>query len=115
MGRIREMTSQIHRIWMTAEVDAWSRGFDYADYIDLRQKRGDTSAPLSERGYKSLCDLLRTEMTQEFEADEALDHELQAFQLACPALTHKRNSLGVFQSAKTALAWAVWCKARNYE
>lgn len=60
------MTSQIHVLYMTAEVDAWSRDFDYEDYIDLKTKRGDISQPLSRRAYGTLRALMNQEMVDDF-------------------------------------------------
>jgi hypothetical protein len=62
MGRVRDLTTQVHRIYMTAEVDAWSRDFNYEGYVDLKQKRGDHSKVLSPKGYSMLCDMMQYEV-----------------------------------------------------
>jgi len=58
------MTTIVHRFWLTAEADAWSRDFTHEDYIDLKTKRGDTSTPLTEEGYVAFCSFMDDEMSR---------------------------------------------------
>lgn len=51
----------ITSFWSTPEVDAWSRGFDYAEYLRLCNLAAPAANPLSELGYQRLCDLLNSE------------------------------------------------------
>ena len=44
-------------IWTTVEVDAWSRAFNYNDYLDLHSKAGCKGSPLSFDTYQSFCEL----------------------------------------------------------
>ena len=61
-------------IYSSVELDAWSRNFDYAGYVDLHNKCKVTGAKLSAEGWKAFCDLMFLEMMVYF-ADK---HENEA-------------------------------------
>lgn len=42
-------------IWSTVECYAWSRNFDYEEYLDMHSKSGTTGEPASAGMYADLC------------------------------------------------------------
>lgn len=44
-------------LWGTVEADAWSRNFNYDEYLNLHQLAGVTQEPISFDGYQSLMEL----------------------------------------------------------
>lgn len=55
-------------IWCTAEADAWSRNFDYANY---RRIQADIhAAPLCEAAYAKLCEALNLQHHQDVNSGE---------------------------------------------
>jgi hypothetical protein len=53
-------------IWSTIECDAWSRDFDYANYLRIRELSGIQSNPVSEEMYLNLKHAFETEMRNDF-------------------------------------------------
>lgn len=53
-----------HRIWKTPEADAWSRGFNYAEYVNTICKYCKIT-PISENLYRALCTAFEDEMERE--------------------------------------------------
>ena len=47
----------MNTIWSTFECNAWSRNFEYVDYVKMfnRKKQDNESAPVSEKTYNALC------------------------------------------------------------
>lgn len=48
-------------IWKTVECEAWSRGFDYRDYVDVLC-RANNVKPLAESTYIMLCSAFEHQM-----------------------------------------------------
>jgi hypothetical protein len=51
--------------WRTVEVDAWSRNFDYEEYLEIHHKACVTGQPLTCDGYYHFCVLMDDE-TEDF-------------------------------------------------
>lgn len=47
-------------IWATVEISAWSRNFDYNNYIILHKANGCTGKLLTLDAYQALCELFNT-------------------------------------------------------
>lgn len=54
----------VQNIWNCVECDAWSRDFDYEEYIDLYNKRNEGHSMFSEDGYRALCAVFEDEMAR---------------------------------------------------
>lgn len=70
-------------IWGTIEADAWSRSFNYTEYIrycELADKK-----PVTELEYDLLCTQFNAEMIADMQADEVeilrTENEIQHFDL----------------------------------
>lgn len=50
-----------YSIWGTVEVDAWSRDFNYDNYINLHKQYNCAGNPMTFDGYARLCELLEIE------------------------------------------------------
>ena len=59
----------INSIWTTPEVGAWSRNFDYENYLSFVSKINPDQQPFSEDGYQALCAVLDDEMEKDFGYD----------------------------------------------
>lgn len=59
----------MNSIWSTVEVDAWSRGFDYEDYLHLHSTSGIKQVPLARRAYYELCIALYMNMDEDLEEE----------------------------------------------
>jgi hypothetical protein len=55
-------------IWCTVECDAWSRAFDYQNYLSLHRRSGTTSKAVTEQMYYTLCTAFESEMVRSFES-----------------------------------------------
>lgn len=60
----------ITSFWSTAEVDAWSRGFDYSGYLDLHHMSQTKGAKLNPQSYNSLCQLLEQQMESDIGVEQ---------------------------------------------
>lgn len=52
-------------IWKTPEVDAWSRGFNYSDYLNLHSLYNLKSKPLSIQAWWKICEAMEIQMELE--------------------------------------------------
>lgn len=56
-------------LWTTVECEAWSRGFDYDNYLELHQKRQEGCKVLTEDAYRVFCEAYEFEMIQSMRAE----------------------------------------------
>lgn len=56
-------------IWGSAECDAWSRGFDYDNYLMHHHKRQEQGKIFSEEGYRLVCAVFEHEMLHGMRAE----------------------------------------------
>lgn len=55
----------MNSIWSSVEADAWSRGFDYEDYLHLHKQSCLEARVVSEKAYYRLCAALDMNMDEE--------------------------------------------------
>lgn len=54
-------------IYGTVECDAWSRGFNYDDYLDFHKRTGCKARPVALAFYWALCGAFNNAMAADFE------------------------------------------------
>ena len=54
-------------LWDSVEANAWSRDFDYQNYILLYKKVFPSGTPFKEVFYKSFCQLLESNMEKDLD------------------------------------------------
>ena len=52
-------------IWQSVECDAWSRNFNYEDYLYFHMKSGDLGRVFTRQGYEAFCELMDSEMERD--------------------------------------------------
>lgn len=60
-------------MWSTVEASAWSRDFDYENYVLLHKKVFPKGTPFSEETYKEFCTIFHNIMERSFKNDKYID------------------------------------------
>ena len=56
-------------MWDTVEANAWSRGFDYDNYISLYKKVFPQGTPFKENTYLAFCGIFESLMVKDMNAN----------------------------------------------
>lgn len=56
-------------MWSTVEANAWSRDFDYDNYVILYRKEFPQGTPFKEETYKKFCAVFYSVMTKDIGND----------------------------------------------
>lgn len=57
-------------MWSTPEANAWSRDFDYENYVLLFKTEFPIGTPFKEETYKAFCKVFESIMERSFKEDE---------------------------------------------
>lgn len=57
-------------MWGTIEAEAWSRNFEYGDYVSLHRQSGYVCNALCKEAYELVCKAWEVQLTHDFKDEE---------------------------------------------